>query len=616
MSNNFNNDDPDLTPKVVLVTPKTEYNEDNGGPDPFNRQTVYNGQVEATRRAADVQLAENDEDVINIGVDAPTANESVKTETDNEDVGVINIADSGADDGDYIQIEMPKVEDTATVVEKEIRIISDPTKTYKPLTVGRVYEKTPAILPSDHVTSEQTDELYETWRKILKDTIKTPNDKKKAENLLNNLARMALTTHVGDYTEFFSGPIENYETSIDPIDGKTPIKIGHPGIRLPENLERLTGEAATLVVGKQMKSGAPTRVPCWHSGLVLNLSTFPDREIVDYGINVGRIQLNIGMDAIGATFTGDDIYMVGPALDMVLGHITNCQLKAFTPVTLRKLLLATDIPAILAGALEAIYPEGYPIHHVCVNPNCNYVLTAERDARGGFVPDSLLNFSQVLKPDRTKLSATQIRHMSKGNGSLTVEDVQKYQSELQERLWGDKNTFVIWEDSGDGWEESVSVVFKVPTIDEYLTMAYEWVTNITIMADAMLRTEPSWKTDEEKAKAKTNYISRYAEMSDLTKNMCWVDKIISVGRDGIPRSIYGEDDIRNTLEECTKADGVRATFDKAAQKFKEMSLVAWTGIPNFACPECKTSQVKPNSVTPALIPLNMVGYFFSTMAYR
>lgn len=540
----------------------------------------------------------------------PGANTLNQHEETAEDVYVVAETDPVEYTEDFITIEAVAVEENiATPV-----VVDDKTKTYKALK-NKDYQDISAVLPTEHVTGEQLDLLHMEWS-IKIEAIPNLESREMLKKRLDDLYRLAVNTADRNWVAFFNQDMEQYVTSVDPVGGSVPIRIGHPRIDIPDTVEMLSGKSATLVLNKQMRGGLVTKIPCWHSGLVVSSVPYPEKELVDYGINLSRTLMNLGADSLGATFSGDDIHIVGPAVELAISHIEDCQLKTFTPVTLRKTLLATDIPAILAGTLESIYPDGYPIHHICVNPKCNYVLMAERDARRGFKPNSLIDFSKVLKVHRPSLTQAQIRHMSQIARSTTVEAVKEYQNTLHDRLWGDNNKFVIWEEITNAGTESVSVVFKVPTLEEYMNTSNEWVQNITGMADAMLKTEPAWKTPAQVAKARLQYVNTYSAITDIVKNLCWVDRIVSTNANGISRYIVGADDIRKQLENFIQIDGVKESFDKSMQKFKEMSIIAWTGIPNFACPLCGCGQTDPNSKVPSLIPLNMVGYFFSTMVSR
>jgi len=111
-------------------------------------------------------------------------------------------------------------------------------------------------------------------------------------------------------------------------------------------------------------------------------------------------------------------------------------------------------------------------------------------------------------------------------------------------------------------------------------------------------------------------LERYSGTLDTLKHISWISHFEILSGDGSVRTISEASAVKESLEIFSEADGFKTEFTKKIQRFKEDSILAYTGIPNFECPVCKSSQVDDDSKLPTLIPINVVGLFFLVLEWR
>jgi hypothetical protein len=471
-------------------------------------------------------------------------------------------------------------------------------------------------LPNILVSDEDLETCFKLCQEELIKNKGVPAGIKTVKEVIDAFYQISVNTQGDNYVSFFERNIEALVQYVTGTKGAA-IRIGYPSVTLSGDDETISGKTALRYINRVTKTGNVTKIPLWHSGLVLTIDPFSEQELLDLNLTLARQQLTLGQDTRGASFTGDDIHVVGPIIDLILSKVVECNLKTFDRTSLHKLILAPDVNALMAGALAAIYPSGYPVFHPCVNTAqnlCSYNITAKRKDNNDFYPDSLLDFTKLLWVDNSILTLEETTAMSAVNRSTRLEDITSYQLRLTSKmkLDGIKSAIVH---TMPGTNDQIEVTFKTPNLAEYSKISNTWVATVKRMAEAALNAEDSLSEDERKDR-RNKILNSYAKITDLVKHTCWVNYISIIEASGVRRTIVDEASIKETLEGFTSIDGFKEEFDKAAQKYKEASLIAWTGIPNFECPECHTGQTSPDSKHPSLIPINMAGYFFSTLVWR
>jgi len=504
-------------------------------------------------------------------------------------------------------------------LEEEIIEVKKPEHQYTAYTPFLSFEEEDVNpLDSTHYLPMEisTDEDLNTCFKLCQEEIrKTKDDDKRSDlrNLVDAFINVSLNTHGSDYLTFFNKNVGNLVQYVIG-DRNRKICINHPKISIPDDVDTLTGNMAVRFIGTIAKTGKPTHVPLFSSCFWVNITPFTELEMANLTMSLQQTNVNLGINTRGAGLTGEDIHIVGNIVEFILSHVEDCSIKGYERIDLRKIISANDIKVLMAAALSAIYPSGYPIWHVCTNVAkglCSHNIMPQRKENGDYKPDSLLDFTKVVWTNREHLSTEQITLLDSPSRSVTYEDVVKAQKALQKRIISDKNKVKII-DFGD---KSISIGFKVPSYAEYSMTSNNWVNSIKKMVeDAIMHDETV--TAENREEKRSAFLNTSIAVSNLIKHLCWVEFIAITYSSGREITISDDKTIKAVLEDLIKANGFTPAFERAAQTFKEISLLSYTGVNNYVCPQCGGTQVHEHSPTPSLIPINVVSYFLSTMVWR
>ena len=514
---------------------------------------------------------------------------------------------------------------------------------YKDADLAIQYKNRVLALPTVLTTDEDLNECLKMCIDFANQNSKDAEAIESVEKAVDAFKELTFLTYGNKYHKFFT---ENVGRLTQQLEGQRGLKvqITYPRVGGNSTDAVVNGRQAIYMVRRKTKTGSTTRCPLVHSALSLVIEPVTSNEFIDLSTAIQSRQINIGKHTRGAVFTGDDIHVVGPIIEFVLSKVIETNIKkqetSIDRLDLDKLIDVTDIPLLLAGSLAAIYPNGYPVYHACKNTeketvidpenieesitktkkinSCNYIITAQKDENGHFKPDSLLDFSKTVWMDNNILDAKEAFFLTDSSYSKTIDDIREYKNNLKLKLinkYGNNyNKFTVYQNA-ERESDNIKVVFKVPNIREYKTSSLNWIQSVKDMAEQALTGEEDLTTQEDIINKRAEFINRYAKSINLGKHLCWVDYIEF--NDGETRQITtGSTEIKEILNELILADGIEKEFEKALQDFKELSIVAATGVNNFECPVCHSGQTDPASKTPSLIPINMVGYFLSITVWK
>jgi len=402
----------------------------------------------------------------------------------------------------------------------------------------------------------------------------------------------------------------------------TPIKITSPRMRNTGG-GVISGDQAINFLTGISGVGAMTRIPLWHSGIMITLDSFTEDALLELNVKIGSIRSDAGRDTKGAVFTGDDVLIVGVILDFILKNVTNTSIiKKMSTKELRDIILVSDIPSLIVGALQVIYPKGYPLYHPCTNVNtgpdaeaCNYSVESESNlkALGDFKPDSNMSFKKTLWIDKSIIDDDVIEHMSVADNTHRIDEVKKYQKKLHAEFDPACSSAVMRNDD----RSRITVHFKTSNISSYITEGTNWVNGIATKVNSIMVNSVASDPDT-KEKERQLFMVQYTQMLELLKQSSWVSyiEIIDKGDANSRTVINDEKSIKRSLAVISNFDGGRTKFKDAVQMYKETANIAFTGLPNYTCPGCGNSQTDADAKHPTLIPINMVGYFFTIMEWR
>lgn len=366
----------------------------------------------------------------------------------------------------------------------------------------------------------------------------------------------------------------------------------------------LDNNSAQLIVAQSTHTGSPIRVPMWHSGLAGSLGVYSESQKLSLNIAISQSLSDMGMDTAGISFTGSDAKMNTQILNFMFSNFVS-NLEGETRDKLRKNISVLDIPSLLTATLRSMYPDGYPIHHHCINPKCQHTISPERDEAGFYKANSLLDFSKMIYIQSDKLTPECILQMSKSvKDKTSLKDLELYRVNLKAALNATDEFVLNIKDS------TYKFMFKVPNLFEYSSAADVWLNEIESMINNTINMDVTL-SDRERIANRSRYVGSVMKILDLPKISSWISSILISTHSGDyiadkPEVIY------NVLKDLTNIDGVKDDIEKAINTFKLESTIGYTGFPTYVCPLCETPQ-DTDSDLPGLIPVNMIGFFFTIM---
>lgn len=464
--------------------------------------------------------------------------------------------------------------------------------------------------PMTALESEAVEGLMQRYAANIR---KTMSDKEAVEaiKVFANRIKVTYTGHWmnKEYDRIFK---DNDELTQSVKSEKGPIRIQGQSIGSPGST--LTGPTALMALQSAMGVGRPTKIPLWHSGIVLTVSNFKESEILGLSHSLNEQRIELGYATQGFLFSGSDVNLVMTIVDFILDHAIACNLNGWMQgdrSVLKSLILVSDIPALLAGGLDSMYPSGYPSERHCKNTGtekCDYVSPLELDVSNyTFKVDSLLRFGRTLWVDNSRIPLSARQHMSAPTGAHEESHIREYQETF--------NTVNSLTDPIPMGDVDIQIALRQPNLSTYEEAGNLWITGVLDMVDgAMAKFNESGR--EVRAKKRREYIAQYEYVLRFQKHAAWVSSIQwgedlsespSIAND--PKTIF------DLMEGLTSDSTMVKIATDAINRYREDTQVTFTGITNFKCPVCGESQVEGTQLKHGIIPMDMVGYFFMLMGY-
>ena len=171
-------------------------------------------------------------------------------------------------------------------------------------------------LPNIFATDDDIDACFKLCQQMMLDS-KDDNDKRKLlKEILDAFYKISINTYGDNYKAFFERNVGSLVQYVVGAKGSA-VRIGYPTFNLDDNGETLSGKTALRYLNKITKTGNVTKIPLWHSGLVVTVDPFSEQEMLDLNMVLERQQIQLGMETRGASFTGDDIHVVCNIVDFI-----------------------------------------------------------------------------------------------------------------------------------------------------------------------------------------------------------------------------------------------------------------------------------------------------------
>lgn len=371
------------------------------------------------------------------------------------------------------------------------------------------------------------------------------------------------------------------------------LRVGVPKLDAVMTGGMLSGDAAVRRIQQRMGLGTHLQWPLWNSGIWVTFVPPMEEAILELQERINQEKISLGRQTRGAVFDNYQVYIVEHVLRFAINHISAMTLKTGVEgveAALESHMLVSDIPNLMMGILCTIYPNGYELTQPC---------TADI-TKCTAVHSGTVSLSKMAWVDGTRLNDAQRKLMARTKAdSVTSEEVLKYQSEFAEF----KGSIVELRDG-------ISIVFQVPTLATYRDSGRRWVDGIDRDTQQVFNTTLQGRERED-------YMFQQAVLSTLQAYSHWYKHIVIHG-DGEEDDQLVAD--RETLERLAKTlssdSAVVDKIDRAIREYNDQATCTVTGITNYSCPKCGKTQLRPDAPNQVIIPIDVVGTFFTLLSRR
>jgi len=469
----------------------------------------------------------------------------------------------------------------------------------------------PLNLPMSGVAKDELDALNLKYAESVWDDTDKVGSSSKIRAHGSALGAMYYNAYsAGEYAEFFNRPEAKYCQKVTGSNGVAYIR--NAGASKTDQTI-VTGNTALDSIRKSLGLGTAKTIPLVASCFTVQIGAFSQSDVISLAVQLQARRLDTGYNTNGYHISGSDSAIQSIIIGFILSHVEKTNIKGWVKGEIDIMLNLLDIrdhEALMSGALEAIYPSGYPIAHRCKHEDtdaCSYEVPLKVDlADQTFHWDSLINFAKTHVYDASRIPSEVSDFMGAGSGTHTVEEIEKMQA-----LMADTTEVVA-----EFGESTVTLVIKTPKTSEYINAGLEWIARISEMTDKVMAMDGDGDEDS-RVKARVSYIREFESSTALRKNSCWVDKIKyhDPTADDI-RVIEDSDTIARVLSDMSGDMDAQDVIEKAINEYKMSCKISACGVFDYACPSCGKQQAEGADVATGMLPINVLGYFFGTTVWR
>lgn len=353
----------------------------------------------------------------------------------------------------------------------------------------------------------------------------------------------------------------------------------------------LTGEKAIQkITGLLSPLGTTLSVPCWHTGIWLTLRTPTLAALVELDQRLAAEKILLGRATRGLVFSNESVAVNKHLVEFILAHCIDSSFRPLEPDQIAKVLKLPDLGVIATFMAATIYMRGFPYSFSCTVDleNCTHV------------SKELLSLTKLLWVDTAQLTEKQLKQMASPTPKVrhTQADVDAYQAE-----WRTVPSGVL------EINESVSLVFRLPTIDEHVQSGYRWVDDLVQATEAAFGQSLT-------ANERSQYLMAQARATSVRRYSHWIEKaIVTELIDGEPTQSFVEDEetLSNLYVKFSSVSEISEKITDAIGNFINDRTMAIIAIPNESCPNCGKFHLSVDGPMGHLIPLDAVSTFFHVL---
>jgi hypothetical protein len=356
--------------------------------------------------------------------------------------------------------------------------------------------------------------------------------------------------------------------------------------------QRLVGERAVVRMISHLGLGTIFQAPLYHSGMWITFKPPSESEIVEFGRLVNAEKIRLGRASYGLIFSNMTAYMTDLVVDFALNHIYDLTVKSdeVTAENIREYISAQDIPSLLWGFANTMYPDGFRFRRGCTcDPEkCNHVA------------EDTINVAKLQWTNLNALTAQQQTHMAgRQPKAKDLASVKRY----QEDLVSIRNERVQISDVPG---REVFVTFRTPSCRDYFTAGHTWIGEIVAMVSAI-------QEEEITQQQRRQMVMNHQQATAMRTYSHWVHSIEFGGN-----IIDDQETLQITLNQLSSDDNIRDNFNTKVQAYIDRSTISVIGVPVYDCPKCGKTQESGMDLPhhTDVIPLDMVQTFFGLISQR
>lgn len=504
-------------------------------------------------------------DEVEQAVDEPTP-----VVADDEQADINQPADEQAEDSDDDHSELPKKTFDNSVVESS-PILTDDTA-----------EKDTPRLSVLYTSLSELLELTKQWESV---KLKTTEDLIRWRDSINIASGVVQV--LDDALSSAAARAGAQWRQHGEFEG-APIRAFRPAIAKAESGSTISGERAIQKVTSLLSLGQTLQIPLWHSGFWVTIKAPALAARLELEQRIANMRVSTGRQTRGVIFGNEVVYVVNTLMDFILEHVFDCNITGWNIEMLRQKIKVPDIQLLAWGMACTIYSKGFPFSQPCTADikQCTYV------AR------STINISKLLWVDNSQLSQKQLKQMSKRNAKITDVQVDGYQEE-----WTVPSSKVF------KLNDAISIVFEMPSIESHVQSGMDWIDSIERMTEEAFGKNLTGSDRDD-------YIEQQAAVTRVRKYSHWVKHIVLSESDDNVVTVDDRETIESICEQLSSDDDLVDAFVKATLGFINDSVVAFTAIPNYACPSCGKWHLTEGSAGKHLLPIDAVGVFFLMQQFK
>lgn len=349
--------------------------------------------------------------------------------------------------------------------------------------------------------------------------------------------------------------------------------------------EKLTGPRAIQHMRTMLHGGTPKQVMLPHTGIWVSMRSNGDTSGVDLARQLAEEKIEMGSYSFGQAFSNYSAISAGIMMGYFHDMIYDSNLK--DEVTdYGDIVKITDLPMMAHGAASVIWPNGFNYTRAVLN-NAGEKMTAK---------SGTVNINKLQKIDNSMFSPWQTGLLSQRFGhAVTAADLEKYQSEFA-NLKGREVPL----------NENITLVLKVPTINEYLNSGQRWVNGIALMVEKAFALPP---TDD----ARNEFINTHGKATNMRQFAHWIQSINILENERVV--VYDDiETIEAMLDDISSMEEAAEKYFVAVKKF-----IADATVSVIAIPAEEGEAVDPslaNERFPHLIPIDVMYTFFILLVQR